>query len=173
MERIRNVSTFLPNYVTRTPGHKDLHSTDFMLKDPNTNTELTLFGCAGKLTVILMQQFHFTLPLHIQCASLESYLVGRWDGKTPKIAWTVSDMRGRWRYWWRKLQVMRFLYCLASRYEFYFPLSWSQTRFRILATVYSECYLFPRLGICNFIFHLALSKWLKQTFEMGRMCRKH
>jgi hypothetical protein len=48
------------------PGHRDLHGTDFMLKDPNTNTELTLFGCAGKLAVILMQQFHFTTPYSAQ-----------------------------------------------------------------------------------------------------------
>jgi len=45
MERIRNVSTFLPDYATRIPGHRDLHGTDFMLKNPNTNTEPTLFGC--------------------------------------------------------------------------------------------------------------------------------
>ena len=55
MERIRNVSTFFPDYSTHIPGHGDLLGTDFTPKNSNTNTELTLFGCAGKVAVILMQ----------------------------------------------------------------------------------------------------------------------
>jgi hypothetical protein len=55
MEGIRNVNTFLPDYATHIPGYRDLHGTDFMLNNPNTNTELTVFGCAGKVAVILMQ----------------------------------------------------------------------------------------------------------------------
>jgi hypothetical protein len=98
MERIRNVSTFLPDYATHIPGHRDLHGTDFMLKVPNTNTVLSLFGCAGKVAVILMQRFHFNLALRIvRIFGLVSSRTLRWKN-THDCLNSVSYMRGSWRY---------------------------------------------------------------------------
>lgn len=98
MERIRNVSTFLPDYATHMPGHRDLHGTDFMLKNRNTNTELTLFGCAGKVAVILMQQFHFNLALRIvrKFGIIYSRTL-RWKN-TKDCLNSVSYMHWSWRY---------------------------------------------------------------------------
>jgi hypothetical protein len=94
---LRNVSTFLPDYSTRVPVHRNLHGTDFLLKYPNTITELTVFGCAGKVAVIVIQQFHFSLSLRIVCKfGIISSRTLRWKN-TQDCLNTVSYMRGRWR----------------------------------------------------------------------------
>jgi hypothetical protein len=69
-----------------------------MLKNPNTSTELTEFGCAGKVAVILMQQFHFSVSLLIvhRFGFISSRRL-RWKN-TQDCLNTVSYMRGRWRY---------------------------------------------------------------------------
>jgi len=98
MECIRNNSTFLPDYAPHIPGHRDLHGTDFMLKNPNTNTELTLFGCVGKVAVILMQHFHFSLALRIvRKFGLISSRTLRWKNTYDRLN-SVSYTRGSWRY---------------------------------------------------------------------------
>jgi hypothetical protein len=98
MERIQNISTFLANYATHIPRHRDLRGTDFMLKNPNINTELTPFGCAGKVAVILMQQFHFNLALRIRRKfGIISSRTLRWKN-TQDCLNSVSYMRGSWRY---------------------------------------------------------------------------
>ena len=106
------------------------------------------------LDVILMRQFHFSFPVRIvRKFGILSSRTLRWKN--------TQDCLNCFLYAW-ELEIsgvgMRFLYCLASRHGFYFPLCWSQTRLYRHSTVYSECYVSPRLGICNFAFHLALSE---------------
>lgn len=115
------------------------------------------------LAVILMQQFHFSFPLRIvRKFGIISSRTLRWKN--------TQDCLNCFLYAW-ELEIsgggMRFLSCLDSRHGFYFPLCWSQSRLYRHATVYSECHVSPRLGICNFAFHLALAEWLKWLRRAG------
>jgi hypothetical protein len=164
-----NITTFLPDYAAHVPAHRNIHVINFMLKYPNTSTELIVFACAGKVTAILMQQFHFSLPLlTVRKFGIISSRTLRWKN-TQNCLNTVPYMRGRWRYLVEKITSNAILYCLASRHGFYFPLCWSQTRLYWRATVHSDCHVSPRLGICTFAFHLTLTGNVKKIDNLGDM----
>jgi hypothetical protein len=118
----RNITTFLPDYAAHVQAHRNIHVIDFMLKYPNTSTELTVFACAG------MQQFPFSLSLRtVRKFGIISSRTLRWKN-TQEWLNTVYYMRGRWRYLVEKITSNAILYRLASRHGFYFPFCWSQTR---------------------------------------------